>query len=117
MREWNDQILFLRKIVPGGADKSYGIQVARLAGVPKAVVDRAKKILAGLETGSAHPPKIEGSTTPTPAEPDVPQLTFFGSNGQHPVLEELSRIDVDGLTPRDALNLIGEWKKRMADGG
>jgi len=113
VREWNDQILFLRKIVPGGADKSYGIQVARLAGVPKAVVDRAKKILAGLETGSTHPPKIEGSTTPGAAEPDIAQLTFFGSNGQHPVLEELSQIDVDGLTPRDALNLIGEWKKKI----
>jgi len=50
VREWNDQIIFLRKIVPGGADKSYGIQVARLAGLPKEILDRAKQILAHLES-------------------------------------------------------------------
>jgi DNA mismatch repair protein MutS len=50
VREWNDQIIFLRKIVSGGADKSYGIQVARLAGLPKEILDRAKEILAHLET-------------------------------------------------------------------
>src|SRR3954466_14650770 len=50
VREWNDQIIFLRKIVPGGADKSYGIQVARLAGLPKEILDRAKDILAHLES-------------------------------------------------------------------
>jgi DNA mismatch repair protein MutS len=49
VREWNEQIIFLRKIVPGGADKSYGIQVARLAGLPKEILDRAKEILAHLE--------------------------------------------------------------------
>ena len=60
VREWNDQIIFLRKIVPGGADKSYGIQVARLAGLPKEILDRAKDILAHLETPNGaivHPPK------------------------------------------------------------
>jgi DNA mismatch repair protein MutS len=49
VREWNEQIIFLRKIVPGGADKSYGIQVARLAGLPKEILDRAKEILTHLE--------------------------------------------------------------------
>jgi DNA mismatch repair protein MutS len=60
VREWNDQIIFLRKIVPGGADKSYGIQVARLAGLPREILDRAKDILAHLETPNGaivHPPK------------------------------------------------------------
>ena len=52
MREWNEQIIFLRKIIPGGADKSYGIQVARLAGLPKEILDRAKEILAHLESSS-----------------------------------------------------------------
>ena len=52
MREWNEQIIFLRKIIPGGADKSYGIQVARLAGLPKEILDRAKEILAHLENSS-----------------------------------------------------------------
>jgi DNA mismatch repair protein MutS len=117
VREWNDQILFLRKIVPGGADKSYGIQVARLAGVPKVVVERAKRILAGLESGQTHHPKpdtstTEETTTPAPGTP-LPQLSFFGSGANHPVLVELRALDVDGLTPRDALNLISDWKNKV----
>ena len=62
VREWNDQIIFLRKIVPGGADKSYGIQVARLAGLPKEILDRAKDILAHLEKPNGavvHTPKSQ----------------------------------------------------------
>jgi DNA mismatch repair protein MutS len=54
VREWNEQIIFLRKIVPGGADKSYGIQVARLAGLPREILDRAKDILAHLENPMAR---------------------------------------------------------------
>jgi DNA mismatch repair protein MutS len=56
VREWNEQIIFLRKIVPGGADKSYGIQVARLAGLPKEILDRAKDILAHLENPNGVTP-------------------------------------------------------------
>ncbi len=116
VREWNDQILFLRKIVPGGTDRSYGIQVARLAGVPRTVVERAKRILAGLETGTSHHPKPEIAAETaggTEAPSDAPQLSFFGSGADHPVLEELRALDVDGLTPRDALNLVSEWKKKL----
>ncbi len=115
VREWNEQILFLRKIVEGGTDKSYGIQVARLAGVPNEVVVRAKKILASLETGT-----FLSKTTEAPAlskaetqESAAPQLSFFGTGAQHPILEELKGLDVDGLTPREALNLMGEWKKKI----
>jgi DNA mismatch repair protein MutS len=117
VREWNEQILFLRKIVEGGTDKSYGIQVARLAGVPKEVVARAKKILASLETGT-----FLSKTTEAPApskaeaeEPAAPQLSFFGTGAKHPILEELKGLDVDDLTPRDALNLLGEWKKKIEE--
>jgi DNA mismatch repair protein MutS len=120
VREWNDQILFLRKIVPGGADKSYGIQVARLAGVPKAVVERAKRILAGLESGSSHNPKPEIATEEEIVAGEVaesgatlPQLSFFGSGPEHPVLAELKALDMDGLTPREALNLISDWKNKL----
>jgi len=66
VREWNEQIIFLRKIVPGGADKSYGIQVARLAGLPKEILDRAKEILAQLEKPDgaiAPPPKAKKRST------------------------------------------------------
>src|SRR5438874_2412775 len=80
VREWNDQIIFLRKIVPGGADKSYGIQVARLAGLPKEILDRAKDILSHLEkpdgitAPSARPPKRSASTA---AKMEKPQLDLL----------------------------------------
>ncbi len=80
VREWNDQIIFLRKIVPGGADKSYGIQVARLAGLPKEILDRAKEILSQLEkpdgvtAPSAKPPK---KSTKTGAKNEKPQLDLW----------------------------------------
>jgi DNA mismatch repair protein MutS len=84
VREWRDQIVFLRKIVEGGTDKSYGIQVARLAGVPKAVLERAKEILANLEESELTP---EGNVRPTRREPNrdklkqlapTPQMDLFG---------------------------------------
>ena len=117
VREWNEQILFLRKIVEGGTDKSYGIQVARLAGVPKEVVARAKKILASLETGTflSKTAEAPASSKTETEEPAVPQLSFFGTGAKHPILEELKGLDVDDLTPRDALNLLGEWKKKIAE--
>jgi len=80
VREWNDQIIFLRKIVPGGADKSYGIQVARLAGLPKEILDRAKEILAHLENSShetaATKPRSRRSTKSMP-ESQKPQLDLL----------------------------------------
>jgi DNA mismatch repair protein MutS len=80
VREWNEQIIFLRKIIPGGADKSYGIQVARLAGLPKAILDRAKEILAHLESSSraeAEPkPRERKSVKPMP-ESQKPQLDLL----------------------------------------
>jgi DNA mismatch repair protein MutS len=80
VREWNEQIIFLRKIIPGGADKSYGIQVARLAGLPKAILNRAKEILAHLESssGTEAEPKRRGrkSVKPMP-ESQKPQLDLL----------------------------------------
>jgi DNA mismatch repair protein MutS len=80
VREWNEQIIFLRKIVPGGADKSYGIQVARLAGLPKEILDRAKEILAHLESSSRadaeRKPRKQKSTKAMP-ESQKPQLDLL----------------------------------------
>jgi DNA mismatch repair protein MutS len=125
VREWNDQVLFLHKIVEGGADKSYGIQVARLAGVPRPVVERAKKILTSLETGTglkaSKSPASEADAQLPAAEPSPldlkpqSQLSFFGQAGTHPVLEELKSIDPDDLSPREALNLLVEWKKKLQE--
>ena len=79
VREWNEQIIFLRKIIPGGADKSYGIHVARLAGLPKEILDRAKEILAHLEKpdgAAAEPTKRKRSTKSMP-QSDKPQLDLL----------------------------------------
>jgi len=79
VREWNEQIIFLRKIIPGGADKSYGIHVARLAGLPKEILDRAKEILAHLEKpdgAAAQPGKRKRSTKGMP-QPEKPQLDLL----------------------------------------
>jgi DNA mismatch repair protein MutS len=88
VREWHDQIIFLRKIIPGGTDKSYGIQVARLAGLPKSVVERSKEILRNLEeneldaTGkpqlAAHRGKQEARAKANPSK-DIPQMDLFKS--------------------------------------
>jgi len=80
VREWNDQIIFLRKIVPGGADKSYGIQVARLAGLPKEILDRAKDILSQLETPNGtleQPAKTKKQKGKRQTEPEKPQLDLL----------------------------------------
>jgi DNA mismatch repair protein MutS len=80
VREWNEQIIFLRKIVPGGADKSYGIQVARLAGLPKQILDRAKEILVHLETSSratTEPKPRQQKSTKSMPESRKPQLDLF----------------------------------------
>jgi DNA mismatch repair protein MutS len=79
VREWNEQIIFLRKIIPGGADKSYGIQVARLAGLPKEILDRAKEILAHLERPNmaAAPDKTKRKKTSGMPRSEKPQMDLL----------------------------------------
>jgi DNA mismatch repair protein MutS len=101
VREWNDEIVFLHKVRPGGTDRSYGIQVARLAGLPAAVVARAKHLLTELET------ERQASTD---AE-DAAQLGLFAPVTD-PLAEELGRIDLTHLTPLEALNLLAKWQQR-----
>ncbi|MEC7641811.1 MAG: DNA mismatch repair protein MutS, partial [Nitrospinota bacterium] len=116
VKEWDDEIIFLRKIVPGDADKSYGIQVARLAGLPEGVLQRAKEILFNLEKnefGEGRGPKIGHTADPTPGS-SPNQLTLFNES-TNPLYKKLSAIDADSLTPREALDLIYELT-RMAKG-
>jgi DNA mismatch repair protein MutS len=111
VREWNDQVIFLHQIVPGAADKSYGIHVARLAGVPREVNERAKQILARLEDEHLDAngrPKIAGPTRDTPPI----QLTLFGPS-HHPLLDELKKLDLAKTTPLDALKLLCEWQESI----
>ncbi|MBI1922350.1 MAG: DNA mismatch repair protein MutS [Geobacter sp.] len=114
VREWNDQIIFLRKIVPGGASHSYGIQVARLAGLPAEVIGRAREILRNLEKGEFTDegmPRLARGKQQAPATP-APQLALF--EGDEDLLRKrLKGLKIASLTPLEALNLLDELK-RMA---
>jgi len=113
-REWHDNVVFLRKIEPGGSDRSFGIQVARLAGLPAPVVLRAQEILRNLESTEFDRegrPRIAHSDTGAPA--GARQLALFAGRDEA-VLEELRRADPDRLTPLEALALLAELRKRLA---
>jgi len=113
-REWQDGVVFLRKIEAGGSDRSFGIQVARLAGLPAAVVVRAQEILRNLERTEFDRegrPRLARSDQ-EPAAPAGRQLTLF-SGEDEAALEELRRADVDHLTPMQALALLAELKRRL----
>ncbi len=114
-REWEDEIHFLRKVEPGRSDHSYGIQVARLAGLPARTVARAKELLHGLERdgpargGRRPPPAAGGADGQT-------QLALFADPPTEPaVVRRLRGLEVDRMTPLEALNLLAEFK-READG-
>jgi DNA mismatch repair protein MutS len=126
VREWKGDIVFLRKLVPGPADKSYGVEVARLAGVPRPVVERARELLARLEeksqNGRAGPPdravqpELPGFTrglAPGPARQPAPSAAMDPAEAR--VLEALRMLDVEGLSPIQALNLLFEWRKALKD--
>jgi DNA mismatch repair protein MutS len=114
VREWNDQIIFLRKIVPGGASHSYGIQVARLAGLPVEVIGRAREILKNLEQGEytdGGEPRIAGRKGPVRGS-DPDQLSLFGAQDDE-LRKRLKELEVARLTPLEALNMLDELQ-RMA---
>src|SRR5205809_4369069 len=108
VREAGDEVVFLHRLEPGGADRSYGIHVGRLAGLPSAVVERAWQVLKLLEAGHqvAH--------QSAPPAPDAQQLGLFVP-GTHPLLAELDRLDVNALSPLEALNRLATWKKRLEE--
>ena len=109
VKEWNDQIIFLRKVVPGAADKSYGIQVAKLAGIPQSVIERAREILSTLERKERD--VVEETRRRGPAAP-VRQLGLFGAREQD-VLDALRALRLDTLSPIEALNKLDELKRRL----
>ncbi len=109
VKETGGSVVFLRRVEPGAADRSYGIEVAKLAGLPNEVVVRAREVLAEHES-SEH--RLSGHLTPG-AEPGRPtQLTIFTPLSQ-PVLEKLREMDLNRLTPLEALNLLAELKKEI----
>ena len=110
VKEWDDKIIFLRRIVKGGASHSYGIQVARLAGLPAEVIERAKQVLRNLEAGEfeAGTPRLARSLRGE--EPAPPQLDLFDQTDDD-LRQRLAEVDVSVLTPLEALNLLDELKK------
>ncbi len=104
VRTRGEEIIFLRKIIPGGADRSYGIEVARLAGLPDTVVHRAKKILKELESGGQ--PML-----PQQEAPD--EQVSFAAVSESEVIDALRRAQVDTLSPLEALNLLYELKEKL----
>ncbi|HBH04437.1 MAG: DNA mismatch repair protein MutS [Candidatus Rokubacteria bacterium RBG_16_73_20] len=105
VREWNDEIIFLHKVQPGGTDRSYGIQVARLAGLPAPMIARAKALLAELEEAGQLRTDVR----------DAEQLGLFTPPVvPDPVLAELLALDLAHVTPIEALNLLAKWQQRAA---
>jgi DNA mismatch repair protein MutS len=100
VREWNDEIIFLHKVRPGGTDRSYGIQVARLAGLPASVITRARTLLGELEAAGQRTADVR----------DAEQLGLFVPPAD-PIVAELRRLDLTHLTPMEALNLLAKWQQ------
>jgi DNA mismatch repair protein MutS len=119
VREWGDGIVFLHKIIEGLTDKSYGIHVARLAGIPREVVSRAKVILSGLEALTLDESDRPRFAVKQPKPGDVQQLALFAPAPAPPptpirpkLIDDLAEIDVNGLTPIEALQKLAELRDR-----
>ncbi|KAA3616732.1 MAG: DNA mismatch repair protein MutS [Calditrichaeota bacterium] len=114
VKEWGEQIIFLRKIVAGGTDHSYGIQVAKLAGIPAQVIQRAREVLSNLEQNALtpnHKPKIaarKGKETD-----EIQQLDFFSSMNNE-IIRELQMLDMDNLTPMQAFQALIKLKEKVS---
>jgi DNA mismatch repair protein MutS len=110
VKEWNEEIIFLHKIVPGGTDDSYGIYVAKLAGIPREVVQRAQKILTRLEISDDLQAKIRNRI------PEEEQISIFNKKNNavlENIREEIAGLDVNSLTPLEALNKLQQLKKKV----
>jgi DNA mismatch repair protein MutS len=136
-REWKGEVVFLRKLTPGGTSRSFGIEVAKLAGLPPAVVGRARAILERLQLGGASPRRPDEPHPALPGQGEGPQLGLFEPRGQgswtpggvsaqaapaadvrveREVVAALREADLDGLSPRAAWDLLAELRKKLTDG-
>ncbi|MBN2843369.1 MAG: DNA mismatch repair protein MutS, partial [Sedimentisphaerales bacterium] len=113
VREWKDDVVFLHKILKGRTDKSYGIHVARLAGMPQSIISRSKEILQELESNfsrEAHRPQLTGKLG---KKDTAGQMLLFSNQPTDPLLIKLKNIDMDNLTPMQAINLLHEIKSDL----
>ncbi|MGI6053576.1 MAG: MutS-related protein, partial [Clostridium sp.] len=123
VKEQGDDIVFLRKIVKGGADKSYGIQVARLAGVPEPVIIRAKELVEELSDAdiTARAREIAEMGAPVPArkkvvradEVDLQQMSIFDTVSEEEIIRELMEMDVNHMSPLEALNTLDKLQAKL----
>jgi DNA mismatch repair protein MutS len=123
VREDGDSVIFLRKIVPGGADKSYGIAVAKLAGLPEEVIDRANRIVEQLcENDIVDVAKniaVEGSVTGTTTRPkaldevDLAQMSFLDTVKDDDIIDEIRQMDISHMTPIEAMNTLHELQVKV----
>jgi DNA mismatch repair protein MutS len=116
VKEWNEEVIFLRKLVEGGTNRSYGIQVARLAGVPAQVLERAKEILKNIESGElngAGEPVLARSKSPADKDASV-QLALFKTSGEI-LINSLKKLDLSNMTPLEALNALNALKELIED--
>ena len=113
VREWNEQVIFLRTIIPGGASHSYGIQVARLAGMPSDVIERAKEILRNLENGEYEEgaPRLAKSSK-KPLRESSPQFSLFEVS-EDQLRQRLKKLNIASMTPLEALNMLDELKRMV----
>ncbi len=118
VRQWKNRIVFLRKITPGGASRSYGLQVARLAGIPDSVLRRASEILNNLEKEEIDPggrPKISRTRVSRSKEEglDLAQIELFSSPADE-LLRDIQTVDINQISPIEALNMLWEFKKKYS---
>ena len=116
VKEWNDEIIFLRKLVAGGTNRSYGIQVARLAGVPLKVIDKAKKILFEIENEAGHLKDVGRDRSADGGAMDGPMQLDLFQPPENAIIGELRGVDLSNTTPLEALTLLSQWQDKVRKG-
>ena len=112
VKEWNDEIIFLRKLVAGGTNRSYGIQVARLAGVPLKVIDKAKKILFEIENEAGHLKNVGQPPTGVAGPAGGPMQLHLFQSPENAILRDLRGMDLSNTTPLEALTLLSQLQAK-----
>ena len=115
VREWGDEVIFLRRVVEGPASRSYGIEVARLAGLPPTIIARARQILSNLEQGEFDETGM-ARLAHSPGNQRAAQMSLFAPL-ENRIIEEMRALDVDRMTPVDALNTLAALLARLREGG
>jgi DNA mismatch repair protein MutS len=113
VREWQDQVVFLHRIVPGAADRSYGIHVARIAGLPSDIVKRADELLNQLAVN--HINESPSTASPETTDHRSAQMSLFTEYVHHPLLDEVANLDLNTLSPLDAFEQVRQWQAQLND--